>query len=144
MSDTRFNLRAAVYLLLIQDDKILLSKRKNTGWEDGNYTMISGHLDGGESVVDAMIREAKEEVGITIYEKDLKVVGIMHRKANYEYVDFFLTVKSWGGKIINTEPHLCEELKWFELDNLPDNFIASERQELENFQRKIYFSEFGF
>lgn len=96
MKDTRFTLRSAVYLFLINDDKILLSKRKNTGWEDGNYTLVSGHLEGNESVFDAMTREAKEEAGISVLKKDLEVVGVMHRLANYEYVDFFLTAKKMG------------------------------------------------
>lgn len=144
MNDERFRLRSAVYLILIQDGKVLLSKRKNTGWEDGNYTLVSGHLDGEESVVDAMVREAKEEAGITVYAPDLKVVVVMHRKANHEYVDFFLTVEKWEGEIQNMEPYICEELKWFPLDSLPDNMVLSMREGLKNFQKGIFFSEFGF
>jgi ADP-ribose pyrophosphatase YjhB (NUDIX family) len=144
MNDTRFTLRSAVYLILIKDGKILLSKRQNTGWEDGNYTLVSGHLDGGEKVTTAMAREAKEEAGITILPEDLEIMVVMHRKANYEYVDFFLTAEKWEGEIQNMEPHICEELKWFPLTNLPNNMVSSMRQGLENFQKGIFFSESGF
>jgi len=144
MNDERFRLRSAIYLILIKEDKVLLSKRKNTGWEDGNYTLVSGHLDGEELVIDAMVREAKEEAGITVLPEDLKVVVVMHRKANHEYIDFFLTVKKWEGEIKNMEPHICEELKWFSLSELPKNLVLSMRQGLENFQKGIFFSEFGF
>ena len=144
MNDERFRLRSAVYLILIQDGKVLLSKRKNTGWEDGNYTLVSGHLDGDESVFDAMVREAKEEAGILIKPSDLEVVGVVHRKANYEYIDFYLTVKKWEGEIQNMEPHICEELRWFPLSELPGNMVLSMRQGLENFHNGIFFSEIGF
>lgn len=140
----RFRLRSAVYLILIQDGKVLLSKRKNTGWEDGNYTLVSGHLERGESVINAMVREAKEEAGINVLPGDLEVKVVMHRKANYEYIDFFLSVKKWEGEIVNTEPDKCEELKWFELDKLPENMIPSMRIGLENYQKGIFFSEAGF
>ena len=63
MSLARFMVRATVYLILIQKKNILLLRRFNTGWEDGNYSLISGHLDGKESVIQAMIREAEEEAG---------------------------------------------------------------------------------
>ena len=55
----RFTLLSAVHLVLIKDDKILLLRRKNTGYEDGKYSLVAGHLDGKESVTTAMIREAR-------------------------------------------------------------------------------------
>jgi ADP-ribose pyrophosphatase YjhB (NUDIX family) len=143
MKDSRFTLRSAVYLFLIKDEKILLSKRQNTGWEDGNYTLISGHLEGNESVRDAMIREAKEEAGIKVLAEDLEVVVVMHRLANYEYVDFFLTTKKWEGEVENMEPEICEELKWFSLNNLPENMVPSMKKGLQNYQNGIFFSETG-
>jgi 8-oxo-dGTP pyrophosphatase MutT (NUDIX family) len=62
----RFKLKAAVYLILVRDNSILLSRRMHTGWQDGNYSLPSGHLDEGESVVSAMIREAEEEIRIKL------------------------------------------------------------------------------
>lgn len=53
----RFTVKSATYLMPLKDNQILLSRRFNTGWMDGMYSLISGHLDGNESVNDAMIRE---------------------------------------------------------------------------------------
>ena len=60
----RIKLLVAVHLILIENNKILLQRRYNTGYEDGNYGFVSGHIDGGESVIHAMKREAMEEAGI--------------------------------------------------------------------------------
>ena len=76
----RFKAVIAVHLILIKDNQILLLRRFNTGYEDGNYSVVAGHLDGNESVLKAMQREAFEEAGIQISEKDLQIVHVMHRK----------------------------------------------------------------
>ena len=89
MGPNRFKLPVAVHLLLIREGQVLLLRRFNTGYEDGNYSVVAGHLDGGEEVKEAMAREAREEAGIEIAPADLQVVGVMHRLSNDERVDFF-------------------------------------------------------
>jgi 8-oxo-dGTP pyrophosphatase MutT (NUDIX family) len=41
---------AAVYLILLKQDKVLLLQRRHTGFEDGNYSLPTGHLEKGENV----------------------------------------------------------------------------------------------
>jgi 8-oxo-dGTP pyrophosphatase MutT (NUDIX family) len=96
-----FKVVAAVHLFLIRDGQVLLLRRFNTGYEDGQYSVIAGHLDGGEEVTAAMRREAREEAGIELAPEDLRVVGIMHRKSTEERIDFFLTATEWAGEITN-------------------------------------------
>jgi ADP-ribose pyrophosphatase YjhB (NUDIX family) len=146
MSKARFMLRATVYLILVKNNGILLLRRFNTGWEDGNYSLISGHLDGQETVTQAMMREAKEEAGISIKTKDLHVAHAMHRKSeeDLEFIDFFLVADTWKGEPKITEPDKCDEMKWFPFDNLPRNLLHHVKQAIENFQHNIAFSEFGW
>lgn len=145
MIPERFKLISAVHLFLIKDDKILLLRRKNTGYEDGNYSVPAGHLDGNEPATHAMARESLEEAGITINPKDLQVVHAMHRLTpKDERVDFFLITDKWVGQPIITEPEKCDDLSWFAIDSLPDNIIPYVRSAIENYQKKVYYSEFGW
>ena len=62
----RFKVITAVHLILIENNKILLQRRYNTGYEDGNYSVVAGHVEENESVIETMQREALEEIGINI------------------------------------------------------------------------------
>jgi 8-oxo-dGTP diphosphatase len=118
----RHKLTPAAYLLLEKDSKILLIRRYNTGYEDGKYTLISGHVENGESCEDTMIREAKEEAGITINKESLEFVHANHRpKSNY--LDIYLRATIWSGKPENKEQEKCDEFRWANWNSLPDNLI---------------------
>lgn len=135
----------ASYLILFQNNKVLLLKRFNTGYEDNKYSFIAGHVDEGETFTEAIIREAFEEAGIKIFEKDLKVMHVMHRKSvDSERVDIFFTVKKWMGNLENMETDKCSELDWFDMENLPENVIPYIRKVIENIKNKIFYSEFGW
>jgi ADP-ribose pyrophosphatase YjhB (NUDIX family) len=134
----------AVHLFLFRENQVLLLRRANTGYEDGNYSVVAGHLNGEESVTQAAIREAHEEVGIALRPTDLTVVGVMHRVSNDERIDFFLVATTWDGMLTNQEPDKCSELRWCALDALPANTIPYVRTALENFSRGVWFAEFGW
>ena len=145
MSTERFRPYSAVYLILIRDGKILLARRFNTGWCDGSYSLIAGHLDGGETVTDAMIRGAKEEGGIVIAPEDLQVVHTMHRNSeDREYIDFYLVAKQWKGEPKVMEPDKCDDLEWFPLDDLPENTVPCVRDALLAYRSGATFSEWGW
>jgi ADP-ribose pyrophosphatase YjhB (NUDIX family) len=144
MANQRFKLIATVHLFLIKDDKVLLLRRYNTGYEDGKYSVVAGHLDGGEMVKAAAIREAREEVSVEIAPQDLRVVGVMHRRSDDERIDFFLVASTWSGEIINAEPDKCDRLTWAEIDTLPENMIPYVRQALDNYRRGQWFDSYGW
>lgn len=142
MIKERFKIVPSVYLVLIKDNKILLSRRYNTGYFDNYYSFPAGHLDGGETLKQAMIRETSEEIGIPLGSDDLELVHTMNRKmVNNERVDFFFVAKQWQGepKIIETDK--CDSLDWFELDKLPENIIPYIKQAIDSFLNNIIYSE---
>ncbi len=133
------------YLFLIQDNKILLQRRFQTGFEDGNYGVPAGHLDGGETARIGGAREINEEIGITIKPQDITVVHVIHRKATHdERIDFFMTASAYTGEITNMEPHKCDDLQFFSLDNLPENIIEYVKVAIENYRKGISYSEYGW
>lgn len=144
MTTEKFKLRAAVYLLPIKDNKVLLSRRFNTGWMDGKYSLISGHIDGNETVFEAMVREALEEADLKIDPKDLIPATVIHRKSDVEYIDFFFVVKKWQGTPTIKEPNKCDDLSWYPLDNLPENLLPFIVEVLKNYQNKIPFFVSGW
>lgn len=140
----RFQFLCAVHLFLVRDQQVLLLRRWNTGYEDGNYSVVAGHLDGNEEIKDAMIREAREEAGIELTQKDLHVVGVMHRRASKERIDFFLLAEKWRGEVSNCEPAKCDELAWYPLNSLPGNVIPYVRRALDNYRTGQWFDSFGW
>jgi ADP-ribose pyrophosphatase YjhB (NUDIX family) len=144
MTRERFRAFVAVHLFLLRGDAILLLRRLNTGYEDGNYSVIAGHLDGGEEVIAAAVREAHEEAGISIWPEDVTVVGVMHRRSDSERIDFFVTVARWEGEIVNREPEKCDDLAWFPLDRLPLNIVPYVRQAITNYRAGRWFDSFGW
>ena len=144
MADRRFRLVSAVHLFLVRDGKVLLLRRCTTGYEDGSYSVPAGHLDGGEPVVAAAAREAREEVGIEIAATALRVVGVMHRRAGDERIDFFLAATEWTGEPINREPAKCDELRWVEPGSLPSNVIPYVRRAIERGWTGLWFDGFGW
>lgn len=142
---SRMTFPVAVHLFLRKDDEILLLKRFNTGYEDGNYSVIAGHIDGEEDVYTAVIREAKEEAGITIHTENLKVVQVMHRKkSSRECIDYFFECSIWEGFIQNMEPNKCDELRWTTMNSLPENTVDYINQAIENYKNNISFSIYGW
>jgi 8-oxo-dGTP pyrophosphatase MutT (NUDIX family) len=144
MGQRRFKLVSAVHLFLIRDGRVLLLRRFNTGYEDGSYSVIAGHLNGDEEVKSAAIREAREEAGIEIQPQDLDVVGVMHRRSDDERIDFFLAASRWSGQIANREPGKCDQLAWFDLDDLPENVIPYVHRALQNYRQGRWFDSYGW
>ena len=134
----------AVHLLLMRDGRILILRRYNTGYQDGNYSVVAGHIDGGEELKTAMIREAREEAGIAISPADLTVVGVLHLMEDDEYVSFFLHASNYSGEVVNMEPDKCDDLAWFDIDDLPPNTIPYVRCAIQNYRDGVWFDSLGW
>lgn len=144
MSPNHFTASVTIHLFFIKEEQILLLRRYNTGYEDGNYSVVAGHLDGGETIKQAAVREAKEEAGVSLTEENVELVGVMHRKAGDERIDFFAVVKEWEGEVQNLEPHKCDDLRFFPLDDLPENMIPYILRAIDNYKKGKWFDSFGW
>ncbi len=135
---------ATVHLFFFRNGQVLLSRRFNTGYRDGEYSVPAGHLDGNETVRVAAQREAAEEVGVQIALDDILFSSVMHRNEGDERIDFFVAIRSWDGEPFNNEPDKCDELRWVPVTALPANTIPYVRRALEIHSKGICFDEFGW
>lgn len=146
----RFMIKCAVFLILtkIEYDKeyILLQRRYNTGILDGQYDVSSsGHLENDETLKEAIIRETKEEIGININKRDLNYACTMH--ANFEDGEYLLvafSTRKYKGIPKIMEPNKCNDLSWFDINNLPNNLIDTRKIMINNYLNNNHYSEYVF
>lgn len=140
----RYHAVVDVHLFLIHDGQILLGERQNTGYEDGKYHVPAGHLEAGETLVDALVREAHEEIGIQIDPADVRFAHLMHHRSNEGRIAAFFAVSSWSGEVQNTELDKCAKLEWFDLELLPENVIPYARYAIGQYVAGVPFSLYGW
>ena len=139
---TRARFPVTVHLFFFRENQILLLRRFNTGFRDGEYSVPAGHLEGGETVMEAAAREGAEEAGVNIPLNGMTFSTVLHRIEGEERVDFFVVINQWDGEPFNAEPDKCDDLRWVDVDALPTSIIPYVKQALENHQKGIPFDEY--
>lgn len=133
---TRFTVVPASYVFLLREGdatEVLLQLRRNTGYMDDHWAAgAAGHVERGETAIDAAHREAREELGIDGL--DLRFEFTMQRTQHDlpidERVDFFFSARSWTGEPRVVEPEKCADLRWWPLTSLPDPVVPHEAHAL--------------
>ena len=108
---------------IIKDNKILLQKRT----DNGTWAVHGGALELGETFLDAVKREVKEELGIDIinpvfintYSGENMHFFYPNNDEVYVVASFYLVTEYIGE--INVDPNEVAEVKWFDIDKLPSN-----------------------
>lgn len=121
-------------------EEVLLALRKDTGYKDGEYELPGGHVEAGEDLMNAMVREAKEELNIELKEENLKIAHILHHY-NGDRINFVLTTETYEGVPSIGEPDKCKKLEWFDIKNLPSNIIPKARKSIEEINSGIFYSK---
>ena len=112
-------------LCLIEDEKkILLQNRVKKDWQ--GYALPGGHVEPGESFVDAVIREMKEETGLTVIEPRLAGVKQFPIE-NGRYVVLLFKATRWFGDLISSDEG---QMEWVEYDNLTNIKTVDDFDEL--------------
>ena len=123
--------------IIDNEEYILLMKRQNTGFNDGEYELPGGHLEKNEDLFNAMIREVKEELLIDFSKDDIKIIHLLHHY-NGERLNFiFETCKDVEPKI--GEPNKCSELKWVKINELPNNTTDKVKLIINNIINNNYY-----
>lgn len=139
----RFKIPVGIFIMLRQDDKVLLQLRQNCSFA-GNWGFVGGHLDGKEQMTQAAIRETAEEIGVQICPEDLVLKTICHSNEGAEYLQFYFECRKWAGEIQNLEPEKCAKLEWHLWDNLPENTCPYLKSAVQKINDTISFYEDEF
>lgn len=123
--------RSAMFVAIENDrGEVLLQRRADTGFLDGHWDLsATGHLEYGESMQTCGVREAEEEVGLTVREKDLEVVALFQTafEPGIRYVNTIFRCRLWQGDPVIGEPTKIAELGWFAPENFPDKLTVGAR-----------------
>lgn len=131
--------RTAVFVILEKEGKIFFLRRANTGWADGLLTLPAGHVDKGDSVREAAVKETREEAVVEVEIDDLEFVHVDYLRD--EYTNFYFRAKKWRGEPKLGEPHLAVEALWIDKNNLPDDLIPQLPRLFKQIEAGSYFSE---
>lgn len=112
-------------LCLIQDgDRILLQNRVKKDWE--GYTLPGGHVEPGESFVDAVKREMKEETGLDIINP--RLAGIKQFPIeNGRYIVLLFKTEQFSGEVVSSEEG---EMQWVDCDRIEEIESVDDLDEL--------------
>lgn len=138
-----------VMLILIHGNDVLLALRQGTGYADGMWNLPSGKLEDGEHALTAVVREAREEIGITLDPDELRHTGVVHCR-NPEGQGrlglFFATPSDPArqGEPYNAEPHKCAKLDWHPLDLLPPNTVPYTTAGIDLYRTRQPFTTLGW
>jgi 8-oxo-dGTP diphosphatase len=130
-SPVRFALIPAAFVVLRRDGAVVLLRRANTSYREGWWALPAGHVEPGESCRSAAARELAEETGVVLDQDLLRPLCAQHRTAPggaiEQRADFYFEARCPDGvEPVRLEPAKASDLRWFDLDALPDLVVPPE------------------
>ena len=128
-------------LILLDKEQILLLKR--TKYKGGKFTFVGGKVEKDEFAKAALIRESKEEANITIEEKDLRLIHVLHKiDDESNRVILYFKATNWEGAPVSKEPHKFKSAEWHKFSNLPKGLSDTAFHVVKMIRKGCLYSEF--
>ncbi len=129
-----------VNMCMITDgEKVLVQDRKNPDWP--GITFPGGHVEKGESFVDAVVREVYEETGLTIENPALCGTKQFQTKDDARYVVFFYKASRFSGELKSSDEG---EVFWIDRKDLPQYPLAPDMEAMVQVMESDCLSEFYY
>jgi 8-oxo-dGTP diphosphatase len=132
------NVELTVLCLVHKDGSYLLQNRVKTDYK--GYTLPGGHIEKGESIVDAVIREMKEETGLTIFHPHLCGVKQFPIEGGRYFVFLFET-EQFEGELKSSEEG---DMYWVRADQLHTVQIVDDFEDMLEVMFDKELSEFQY
>lgn len=113
-----------VLCLMYDKDRYLLQDRVKEDWR--GYTLPGGHIEAGESIVDAVVREMREETGLTVLNPRLCGVKQFPTEEG-RYIVFLFCADQFEGEVVSSEEG---EMHWVEKEELSHVPLVSDFDQL--------------
>lgn len=135
MSANRHKMAVAAHLLLENErGEVLFLRRSGTGYADGQWSIPAGHIDPGETLVEACVRETVEEIGVDLAEDSVRAALVQHKQDTdgEERIDVFFAASLPPTQFpVIAEPDKCDALTWAPVDTPPEPLVAYVRAALQ-------------
>lgn len=121
--------------ILNEKNELLLQQRKKSP-EAGYWSIPGGRLEMFETFEEAVKREIKEEVGVDIQVIDeLGICDHIIKSEQKHWVSPSFLCKIIKGKPTIMEPDKHADLKWFSLEELPENITITTQNAIKNYNK---------
>lgn len=129
-------------LIFDSEGRLLLGRRAldavDTGglYEPGTWNCPGGKQEYEETILEAAIREVKEETNLVI-ESVLPFGASDDQEEGKHFVNVHLIAKKYSGELKVMEPNKIDKWEWFSMDNLPEDLYSSSRETINFYLKNV-------